>query len=562
MRALLDGELEPGESRKVLTHLESCAPCRAEHARLQQVVTMLQQQEPEEVPAHFGADLHVRLARHRQERAKALRRRRWIPRLPALPSVRRLKWAGATLTVGLALAFTLLSGRLSAADVANRARLSWMQIRNYGCIFVSDGVYRGKQRHFYQKQFFRRPDEFYVETGQDYALSTYIYKDRIIHYLPHGDWKGRGPLAIVRPRRQGRDGLPFPYGVTWQSEGNISLDLLIRQLNDNDDARLAGTEKVGERDCYRVSFTAVPPGGSEREQFELWVDTESFLPRRMSWYRDPENHIVTEAQSLQVNYDVLPAGTFDFNPPPGTVIVHGDVDPHVLALPYDGARTVSWRAEPVSTARSEAWKRASAVPFPVLAPEWLPAGTELVRVRRKAGLWMDLHWLRENGSGPATIVKLVEQDAGEEDSADVRSGETVNLGTRRRPVVARLVVDNTPYAHVYLTWRRGGTRCELFASGLTADEVQRIARSMSRVTAPVVRPAVTIARGPGPGQIREATEPSAIPTETASTAPTEPAESVREPAPSPSTSVETPQQPPMMPEMPDPEPTAAAPERH
>src|ERR1041385_7868893 len=103
LRALLDGELEPGESRKVLTHLEGCARCRAEHARLQGVLAMLQQHEPEEVPAHFTTELQVRLARHRQERA---RKSRWTPTwLRARP----LRWAGgATALAGLALLFTLL----------------------------------------------------------------------------------------------------------------------------------------------------------------------------------------------------------------------------------------------------------------------------------------------------------------------------------------------------------------------------------------------------------------------------------------------------------------------
>jgi anti-sigma factor RsiW len=77
LRALVDEELEPSLGRKVRAHLEECAACRGEYQRLQAVVGAVREQEMEEPPAHFSAGLQVRLARHREERAKQQRRWSW-----------------------------------------------------------------------------------------------------------------------------------------------------------------------------------------------------------------------------------------------------------------------------------------------------------------------------------------------------------------------------------------------------------------------------------------------------------------------------------------------------
>jgi anti-sigma factor RsiW len=81
LRALVDGELDPGENRKVLGHLDHCGHCRQSYAAVKRVAGLLQQQELEDVPAHFGANLQVRLARHRKEREERANRR-WKLSLP------------------------------------------------------------------------------------------------------------------------------------------------------------------------------------------------------------------------------------------------------------------------------------------------------------------------------------------------------------------------------------------------------------------------------------------------------------------------------------------------
>lgn len=533
LRPLLDGELEERERRRVLLHLEACPHCRGEYARMQAVVGLVQDLTPEDAPAHFMPALQLRLARHRRERAA---RRRWFS-LPAIPWRAGLAGGLSTAIVAGACALLLIP-RMSAAEVARRAAITWSRIRNYGCDFVSQGVYRGQARTFVQRQFWRRPGEFRLDTGQDYPLSTFISAEEIRHYLPGGAWRGRGPLVIVRPRGAGQDVVPFPFGVTAQSGGNVSLGQLIRQLDENRDARLLGNERVGERDCYHLQFTAVPAGATQADRYELWVDAESFLPRRVSWFHDGENHIVTEARQLQVNFDVLPAGTFEFRTPGHAFVIRGDVDPHVFALPMESRA----EHEPLSATREEAWARAAAVGFPVLAPGWLPDGYRLVRVRHKADRWVDMHWIREDEQG-GRVIKLVQQDAAAPAPADAAGGEKVNLGTRARPLLARLVRREVPYAAATLTWVQGKTRCTLFAAELPTSVLLRLARSLAEVTPPA--PEITVTETHGAGESPSALPPDMPGTEAEGAAPeAETGGAPREGDPMP-------EQPPMMPEMSD-----------
>jgi len=552
LRALVDGELAQDEQRKVLSHLDGCACCRGAYARTHSMVAMLQDQEPDEVPAHFSAGLQVRLARHRRERAGSRQRFAWVDALRSRLHVRPM-WGvlGGVGTVAAvaAVCVLFLSRGIGAEEVARRAELSWQRIRNYGCTFESRGVYRGQVRTFTQKQFFRKngPNgEFRLDTGQDYPLTTFVYADRVVHYVPGGEWRGKGPLVITWPRKEGKSALPFPFGITWQSGGNISLDQIIRQLNENQDAELMGEDAVGGIECYRLRFTAVPPGGSERDRYELWVDKESFLPRRVSWYRDRDNHIITEAKSLEVNYKTLPTGTFDFQMPEGAFYVDGDLDPHVLALPFLENERENFDADPIEAASAETWKRTRSVAFPLLTPSWLPDGFQLVRVRRKVGYWVDVYWMRVPQQGPAQILKLVEQDGRTDPPADVRDGRPVNLGTADGPLPGLLVQGKEPYPHLYVTWRQGRTRYTLFASGIGLADVKRMARSMTTVSAPAPRIAATARTS----SVEFNGEPSAVPSETEET-PASPA-----PAPSGDTPIAA-DQPPMMPDMADTEPAGA-----
>jgi outer membrane lipoprotein-sorting protein len=538
LRTLIDGELSPGEAGRVLAHLERCAACRDIHASLLSVTQLVQDQELEDVPAHFSASLQVRLAAHRRDPKQRVR---ISPVTWLFSRFRRPLLAGGFGTaVALAAILVSLSQSMGAADIARRAQSSWERIQNYGCVFVGTGVYQGKSRKFNQRQFYRRPGEFRFETGQDYPLTTLVFKDRIIYEMKGGDWDGRGPLVIVRPRREGQSALPFPFGVTWQDGGNISLGQLVGQLGDGQHIDLLGTERVGEHDCYHLRFNAAPPGGRDPERYEMWIDRELFLPRRVSRYRDEENHIVFEAQQLQVD-QVLPAETFTYQPPDGAVVIYGDVDPHVFALKPIGGRKPSYNTTPTASARSEAARRAVSVPFPVSSPDWLPDGFRLVRVRRSYGRWVDMYWLRGGPRGPAEIVKLVEQPGDTAPETDLAHGHTIELRGAARPIVAKLVTGDGPYRYGVLGWRRGATRFTLFGARLTSEELIRIAESMVSVTEPA--PRVTVARRAAHGDVTEG-EPSETPSE------------VEAPVASPEDSgaasaTSAPEQPPMMPEVSD-----------
>jgi outer membrane lipoprotein-sorting protein len=517
LRALVDGELEPRESTQVLAHLEGCAECRRAYGAIQATASLLQDQPLEDAPPHFTASLQVRLSahRHRPQCRPSIRQalRNLVPAVPARPSLPTLRWVGGVTTV-LALSLTCMfvttSRSIGATEVARRAEESWMQVRNYGCVFVSTGIYQGQPRSFTQRQFFRRPGDFRLETTQDYPLTTFVRDDSLIHYIPGGQWNGQGPVVIVRPRGATAGALPFPFGATWQSGGNVSLDQLIRQLREQHQTHLVGTERIGERECYRLAFTDDASSANPGDRYELWVDRETFIPRRVSWYRDEQNHIVTEAQELQVNYDLLPRDTFDFRIPDGAFVVYGDVDPHVLALPFRPERTVSFDREPLETAQLEAWRRSSRVPFPVLSPGWLPDGYRLVRVRSKSGRWVDSHWLREGTEGGGQVLKLVQHDGRLDLPESWREGDLVKLGTGEDAVGAYLLRRESPYPYRVLTWNQGPTRLTLFAAGLDSESIIRIAESLQVATSPP--PSVRVAEG-HTDELEFSGEPSMLPFE-------------------------------------------------
>ena len=541
LRALVDGELPPGEASRVLRHLEQCPRCGSAHARILVVSALLQAQEPDEPPAHFSTSLQVRLGRPRREAEARRNRFAWL-RWPDLRP-RTARWIGglttATAIAGAAIAWLATASPMSASDVARRAAETWNRTRNYGCVFQSRGVYQGQPASFTQQQFFRRPGEFRLDTGQDYELTTYVSTDRIIHYLPGGDWNGRGPLVIIRPRTEGQTVLPFPFGVTWGNGGNVSLDSLIRQLGKGN-TELMGQEPVQGREAYHLRVAGIPPDAREGDRYDIWVDKETFLPCRVSWYRDADNHIDTEAKQLQTNLSVFPAGTFQFSIPNNAFVVHGDVDPHVLALPFVPERTEAFNTQPVSAAEGEIASRAGAIPCPALAPHWLPDGYKLVRVRRKAGRWLDAYWMRETQPGEGQMLKLVEQPVDSTSPDNPAGAKELTLRTDSGRVQARLFRGATPYPYAQLSWTVGKTRCTLSGAQLSTEEMLHVARSISRAEVPMERAVVQV-----DPRIQIGGEPSYIPTEadvplnteTTSVQPGEPA-ATAEPAP-------------MMPEMPD-----------
>lgn len=464
LRPLLDGELDEVRQRRVLDHLEGCSDCDRMRCDFASLIGALQSLEPEDAPPHFTPALQVRLASHRR-RAASPRRLRWVTASAAILSV--------------AAAFVLLAPRgLNAADVARSARMSWSQVHNYGAEFQSIGRYQGRSRIFRQRQFFRRPGEFRLDTRQDYPLSTFVYDDRVVQFLPGGSWKGRGPLVIVRPRREGETALPFPFGVTWQLGGNLRLDQIIEQFNENRDARLVGEDRIADRECFHVEFTSAPPGGSQQDRYELWLDKEHFLPRRVSWYRDADNYVQTDAQDLQVNYAVLPDGTFDFKPPAGSCILQGEVDPHAVALPLSPDSGFG----PTDAAERAAWARRKSFAFKPVAPGWVPSGYEFLRVWRRGKRYLDMHWIREDRSGVFQVLKLVQQDLSVHSQRPV--GLPVSLTSQRGRSDASLYERSEPFPHAVLEWVVGRTRCTLYAVGLSRPQLLRLARSVRQIRDP------------------------------------------------------------------------------
>jgi outer membrane lipoprotein-sorting protein len=422
------------------------------------------------------------------------------------------------------------------AEIAQRAEFSWARVRNYRCELVTRGTLQGRDREFRQRTWFMKPGLYRFETNQDYRLVTIVDEQAVRHYIPGGDWEGRGPLVIVRPRTEHGAQLPFPFGVTWPSGSNTTVDTLIDQLRATRDATLLGSEALRGQDCYRVQFTNPTVPGRPPEDCTMWLARQSALPLRIERRRDAENATVTEAVNLQFNDDLLPSSTFELKAPQGAFVIHGDVDPHVFAL-KPRERAPWFDRDPLLATRYQVALRMTDLPFTAMVPEHLPAGYRLVRARRAKGRWLDIHWIDDRHGPAARVMRLQEQAEAVEDPAETRDGQLVNLGTALEPLPARVKQGSAPYPHCYVSWRDQGTLLTLCSAELGLEETLKVARSVR--AAPRVLPSLdSIFVGPPAPSRIQASDPSSP---EAPSAPVTP-----EGGPLPSCS-----DPPMMPEMPE-----------
>src|SRR5262249_48182487 len=211
-----------------------------------------------------------------------------------------------------------------------------------------------------------------------------------------GDWQGRGPLLIVRPRSQAA--VPFPFGITWPSGPNMTLDSLVSQLQATRDTELIGDGMVLDHPCYRLRLGATPPGRRRPEQCTVWLARDSLLPLRIQRYRDAQNHTDTRAERVIPNAD-LPSNVFEIDTPPEALVIHGDVDPHVFAL-KPAEWNVSFSRDPLGATREQVRKKQESVgvPFSALSPTYLPPGYHLVRARASRGRWLGIHWIDDRAA--------------------------------------------------------------------------------------------------------------------------------------------------------------------
>lgn len=538
LRAHLDGELSGSERQRVAAHLGICAGCRQRLASMAATAELVRRVPLEDTPPHFSANLQVRLASLRAAGPSrpAGGRRHWLRGLTdrLRPVARRPAMAlgGAVVLAGIVAAMLIAPPRASVADIARWAGRSWENTQNYSCEMIASGVYQGKERTFRQSTWFAKPGLYRLQTEQDYPLVSVFDPVAIRHFIPGGDWQGRGPLNLVRPRVGGPETLPFPFGITWPSGPNATIGSLIHELRATRNAVLLGTERVLGRDCYQVRFRALPPGGRREETCTLSLAQDYLLPVRVERYRDPENRITTTAVNLLVNLppNQLPSNLFSpeysqtvgpdslftrLGPATGPVVafeIHGDVDPHVFAL--KPPRTPEFDRDPLAATRREVAIRASGVPFPALAPESLPREFHLVRVRHARGRWLDIHWIDDRQS-PARVIRLTEQDAAGPEPLETADGRTMALSLPSGPVTARIREGREPYPFCFVSWRQEGTLLTLATAELPLEETLRMARS-TRLVPPLTARPVQFVGPPAPPLDRAPTAPAAPTEESAS----------------------------------------------
>jgi outer membrane lipoprotein-sorting protein len=478
LRAHIDEALPPAEQMLVTIHLETCALCRAVRARMEAVIREVRALPEEEPPPHLSVALQMRSGRLTQ-------RRGFWQREGAEPTgskarggrlgVGRWRYAAAGSLAAAVVALVLLSEPLIvAAELVGRVQESWARLQSYSCTFVTEGLYRGQPRRFVQRQWFRKPSLFRLETSEHYSQTTYLEPSRVTVVIPGAHWEGK-PIAIVRPRHPKETDLPFPFGTAWPDTADITIDALVRQLQAQQGGEVLGTEPVLGKECYRLRFEAQAPMSSRITRYLMWIDRDTFLPLRVRAEIDAQNHSVTEAVDLRLN-DIVPADTFRYTPLPGTFEVRGDVEPFVFALGLQAARS-RWSAQdPLGSASAEIAHLQPRLPFRPLTPTYMPEGFKLLRVRSSKGRWLDAYWI-DGESG--RVVKLVQQVAGAPNPAEVAGGwvlppERSGLG---HEII--LATGRTPYRYDHLAWRQDGVLVLLATADLPRHEAMRIARSLT-----------------------------------------------------------------------------------
>jgi outer membrane lipoprotein-sorting protein len=468
LRAFLDGELSTGETDRVRVHLSECEACRYKLEALTQLSRLLSVVPNEiEPPPHFTPNLQLRLAALRPGRA------------PAWSSARRPRWSRRYSLAGVTIAATVVAlivgapPKIGAQDLVGKVQESWKRLQSYSCQFVTEGVVAGSPRRFEQRQWFRKPDLFRLETNKDYPEQVYMGRDTVTTVIPGGRWEGKR-LTIIRPRHAREEGLPFPFGAEWPASYDITMDALVRELRSQQGGELLGTEVVAGRLCYGLKFSTRRPIDRVPTHYAVWIDQESFLPLKIKIYHNSANYRESTAVDLQTNVAV-PSDTFRYEPDSGTFQVYGEAEPFVFTLGMTGPRPEQYRRDPAAAAEREMALRLGAIPFAPWSPDLIPPGYELVRVRAARGRWLDAYWMN-NSTG--SVIKLLEQP--ENFTAMQDEGQDVPLRAATRGT-CRWRELRRPAPIQYLSWQQGQARLSLAAAGLSRGEALRMAASMKRV---------------------------------------------------------------------------------
>jgi outer membrane lipoprotein-sorting protein len=475
LRAHIDEALPPPEQMLVTLHLEACARCRAERARMAAVVRELRSLPEVEPPPHFTVEMRVR--RTTVGRSSWSSRHGGMETRRKAPGTGRPRWryaAVGSLATAIVALVLLSEPLIVASELVGRVQESWARLQSYSCTFVTEGLYRGRPRRFVQRQWFRKPNLFRLETTEHYAQTTYLEPRRVTVVIPGARWEGK-PIAIVRPRHPKEMDLPFPFGAAWPDTADITIDALVRQLQAQQGGEILGTEPVLGKECYQLRFEARAPMASRVTRYLMWIDRDTFLPLRVRAEIDAENHSITEAKDLRVN-DMLPAGSFHFDPPAGTFVVRGDVEPFVFALGLEAARSRWLARDPRESASAEIAHLQARLPFRPLAPRYVPDGFRLLRVRSSRGRWLDAYWI---DAANGRVIKLVQQTAGAPDPPEVAGGRSVPPRRSGLGHEVMLASGKIPYAYDHLAWRQNGVLVLLATADLPREEAMRIARSLA-----------------------------------------------------------------------------------
>ena len=441
-------------------------------------------------------------------KVQAGRRVRWaLAPIPVFGDPRRLRLPAAVAT-GLAVLALLLAGvglwagrpaQVSARELVEKAGRAVQNVTagNIYSFEMTEVQTEASGARVETHLWFSEPDKWRIEATRTSLSSTlspatmrgqqgYLPHRWVVVADGHTIWRYDPDSRVVEVAAGslGPGALSMASGLDGGSTATESLHRILHEAAVCYSPVLAGEERVAGRQAYVVRLGASKCASASMPQSNgpttVWLDKDTFFVLK-STIQDPESgRVVLSTEVTGIRYNLTLAGDlFTFTPPTGAVVRPEGGSPRPGLETSPTAPSASPTTAPLSLAEVR-----GRVTFPVFVPTYVPAGLvpQPPVWTGGAGDTVEINYVRAGGP---VVLHVLNGPTGCCLDADPRkAGKTLTLP------------DGTP-AHLFgyiLWWHQGGTYLALTAPGLPADELVKIAASMSD-TADTVLPQPPAATG-------------------------------------------------------------------
>ncbi len=426
-------------------------------------------------------------------KARAVGRVRWAPALILLFGDHRRLRLPAAVAIGLAVLALLLAGaglwagrpaQVSARELVEKAGRAVQNVTasNIHSFEMTEVQTEASGARVETHLWFSEPDKWRIEAIRTSPSSTsspatmrgqqgYLPHRWVVVADGHTIWRYDPDSRVVEVAAGslGPSALSMASGPDGSGTATESLHRILQGAAACYSPVLAGEERVAGRQAYVVRLGASKCASASMPESNgpatVWLDKDTFFVLK-STIQDPESgQVVLSTEVTGIRYNLTLAGDlFTFTPPTGTVVRSEGGSPGPGPETSPTATSASPTTAPLSLAEVR-----GRVTFPVFVPTYVPAGLvpQPPVWTGGAGDTVEINYVRAGGP---VVLQVLNGPAGCCLDADPRkAGRILTLP------------DGTP-AHLFgyiLWWHQDGTYLALTAPDLPADELVKIAASMS-----------------------------------------------------------------------------------